>query len=285
MEPISKTLQEIVTHTQVGLPAVPEKLPRHLLPEEMKFMQALTGPCVRQMTATSNVDLLMACMMKVGIRAHQIPADSEFVILLQHLQYYYGDHTPAEVRLAMDLAITGQLDLEPEQIPCYANFSCLYLSTVMNAYRRWVSTRRSILIPDPIPQLTLREDTSDEGMQEWFNQVILSVINENRDPEFLPTQLYDWLENAGRIKLSESEKASYLVKAVWRREEFLLYFSQREGKLADEKHLRFVTMRVQGEFSGDEVQIIRDLAKRIYLKEMILNNKKQPNEQTDQGID
>ncbi len=54
---------------------------------------------------------------------------------------HFGNHTPAEVRLAFDLAITRQLELKEADISCYQSFSVEYFSRIMSAYRSWASAR------------------------------------------------------------------------------------------------------------------------------------------------
>lgn len=75
-------------------------------------------------------------MVKIGLRANNWPTDEEKLLLQQHIVRFYGNHTLDEIRLAFDMAITGRLDV---QANCYENFSCLYFSTIMNAYRQWVA--------------------------------------------------------------------------------------------------------------------------------------------------
>lgn len=76
-------------------------------------------------------------MVKVGLRAKNWPTDEEKVILLDHIFENYGGNRVDEIKLAFDLAIAGKLDLDYKDVVCYENFSCLYFSTIMNAYRQW----------------------------------------------------------------------------------------------------------------------------------------------------
>src|SRR3989304_2322026 len=48
-------------------------------------------------------------------------------------------HPPAEIQLAFDMAVQGQLDLDPRDVRCYENFSVIYFATIMRAYRAWAS--------------------------------------------------------------------------------------------------------------------------------------------------
>ena len=86
-------------------------------------------------------------MLKVGVRGANLPGREETAILLEHIVKNYGNHTPDEIKLAFDLAITGKLECEAT---CYENFSCLYFSKIMNAYREWAREEFKTLPPPVI---------------------------------------------------------------------------------------------------------------------------------------
>lgn len=110
--------------------------------------------------------VLRVCMVKIGLRANNWPNDLERSILLEHIHTNYGNHTPEEIKLAFDMAILGSLDCE---VNCYENFSCLYFSQVMNAYRKWA--REEIkLVPEP-PQQRLEP--------EWYLDLLIAMNKQN----------------------------------------------------------------------------------------------------------
>lgn len=76
-------------------------------------------------------------MLKVGLRGKNFPNGVTKSLLLDHIYKNYGNHTPDEIRLAFDMAVAGKLNLTLDEINCYENFSCLYFSKIMNAYRIW----------------------------------------------------------------------------------------------------------------------------------------------------
>lgn len=121
---------------QIGLePARPESKPS---PNGSlaKFEQAIED---RRIATLLDIEplkqALRYAMVLVGIKAHNVPNDREKAVLLQFIQNNYGGHTPAEIRLAFDLAVAGELDVE--DVKCYENFSPLYFASIMNAYRKW----------------------------------------------------------------------------------------------------------------------------------------------------
>lgn len=97
---------------------------------------------------------LRYAMVLVGIKAHNVPNDREKAVLLQFIQNNYGGHTPSEIRLAFDLAVSGQLDVD--DVKCYENFSPLYFASIMNSYRRWAKSQYEEISPKE-PELTAEE--------------------------------------------------------------------------------------------------------------------------------
>lgn len=94
-------------------------------------------------------------MILVGLRAQNYPDDIEKQILLNFITENYGGHTPAEIKLAFEMAITRKLDVE---VNCYENFSVTYFVSIMEAYRAWAREQIKAL-PAPVitQQLTEKE--------------------------------------------------------------------------------------------------------------------------------
>lgn len=108
--------------------------------------------------------VLRVCMVKVGLRAANWPNDMERSILLEHIYTHYGNHTPQEIKLAFDMAITGKLNCEAN---CYENFSCLYFSQVMDAYRKW--SKVEYVEPPPPQKLE----------PEWYLDLLIAGYKQN----------------------------------------------------------------------------------------------------------
>lgn len=131
----------------IGLePAKPASKP---LPngELAKFEQAIQSQRIAQIDIEPLKQALRYAMVLVGIKANNVPNENEKAVLLQFIQKNYGGHTPNEIRLAFDLAVAGELELD--DVKCYENFSPLYFATIMNAYRKWAKPRFSELKPQP----------------------------------------------------------------------------------------------------------------------------------------
>lgn len=205
-------------------------------------------------------------MNKLGLREANIPEKDELSLLIHHLLTQYGSHTCEEIRLAFDMAIGGQLDLLPgESVNCYENFSCLYFSSIMNAYRRWAAQAHRQLAPEQI-QETEPADTSDEAMEAWLLDTKKSLVR----VDLLPVMLYEWLEQKGRIKKTAAEKHEYLQEAVMYRQSKLIKALEEQicQQNRDALH-EFNRMKETGEFTGPEVNILKALAKKIILYEYL----------------
>lgn len=120
--------------------------------EIVKFEQAIEDRRIGTLLDIEPLkQALRYAMVLVGIKAHNVPNDREKAVLLQFIQSNYGGHTPAEIRLAFDLAVAGELYVE--DVKCYENFSPLYFASIMNAYRKWAKPRHSEIKPKE-PELT-----------------------------------------------------------------------------------------------------------------------------------
>lgn len=132
--------------TQTGGPPVPAcALPA--TGEEILFLKALQAPRLSQVTAEELKQVLRYIMVIVGLRAQNWPQEADKQILLHHITTNYRNHTIAEVRLAFDMAVAGQLEVE---IDHYQDFSCLYFSRIMTAYRVWASQAYRQLKKEPV---------------------------------------------------------------------------------------------------------------------------------------
>jgi hypothetical protein len=85
----------------------------------------------------------------VGLRAQNYPANEEKQLLHAFIFKNYGGHTPEEIKLAWDLAIMQKLNIRPEDVTCYENFSIAYFSKIMEAYREWAKEQVKQL-PAPV---------------------------------------------------------------------------------------------------------------------------------------
>lgn len=107
-----------------------------------EFAIAIQSPKICALTNLEPLtNALKYVMMLLGMRANNLPNDHEKAYLIKHIHTNYGGHTPAEIKLAFELAVAGKLPIDISEVKCYENFSCLYFSTIMNAYRVWAKEK------------------------------------------------------------------------------------------------------------------------------------------------
>lgn len=102
------------------------------------WLQALRDKTIIECSYEEITSTLVTILAKLGIRAHNLPVKEDEELLVSHILRNYSKKTLSELHLAFELAITGKLQLKDgESVNCYENFTCVYLSSIMNAYRVW----------------------------------------------------------------------------------------------------------------------------------------------------
>lgn len=95
----------------------------------------------------------------VGLRAQNYPAGIDKQLLHAYIFKNYGGHTPAELKLAFEMALQNKLSLRPEDVTCYENFSIAYFSRIMEAYREWSREQVKLLsAPEQQPRQLTKEE-------------------------------------------------------------------------------------------------------------------------------
>lgn len=103
-----------------------------------KFVAAIQSTKIAAINDLQPIrEALRYCMVLVGVRSQNLPGEAEKAVLFNHIIQNYGGHTPEEIRLAFEMAVSGKLGLPLDEVKCYENFSPLYFSTIMAAYRDW----------------------------------------------------------------------------------------------------------------------------------------------------
>lgn len=128
--------------------------------EEREFEAALTEKKIWHCDGEEEMkQALRYVFMLVGLRAQNYPTGIEKQLLHAYIFKNYGGHTPAEIRLAFEMALQNKLSLRPEDVTCYENFSIAYFSRIMEAYREWSREQiKQLPAPEERPrQLTERE--------------------------------------------------------------------------------------------------------------------------------
>lgn len=231
--------------------------PRNLeIGEQVDFEIALSNDKIVNTSTERLKQVLRLVMMKIGLRAANLPSDEEKFVLVQHIIQHYGGHTPEEILLAFDMAIAGKLEVE---VNCYENFSCLYVSNIMNAYRAWAKDQHKQI--KPIMMIEKTSPLTDESIEEWLK----SIKTEAR-VDFMPVMVYDWLEKVGRIKYTTQEKFDALqVAAKYRRQQLIELNDLKE-------YTPFMAMYETGLFEGKILDYLKTLAKKFLLTKYLREN-------------
>lgn len=195
-------MQAIQTILQNLAPALPEL--KHLkIGEDKALVTALQAPRLSQEPQEAVKQVLRGIMVRLGIRAANMPTEEEKAILLHHIATHYSNHTIAEINLAFEMAISGQLDCE---VNCYENFSCLYFSNIMTAYRLWAKEIYKAL-PLPTTPLSLPgPPLSDEELIELSRDIFKTTNNFM----FIDYRCYELL----KIVLPDNDKKRIKLKAA-----------------------------------------------------------------------
>lgn len=230
--------------------------------EEQRFVIAANEPKIIASPLDPLKEVLRLVMVKIGLRAENWPSDAEKAVLLAHIMQHYGTLTHAEILLAFDMAIEGKLTVEAN---CYENFSCMYFSRIMNAYRKWAAETLK-QVPEEIP---VESKTLSESMYEdWYNAVESDVTNKRITVEFVPLAIYDWMDKHGRIDQTPAEKRHYIERAVTWREGRLTEQAQDDPQMRSQL-TAFVKMREAGAIEGDEIERVINLAKKLIVWDYI----------------
>jgi hypothetical protein len=159
---------------------------------ENRFLESIKGVRVSESATVALDQLFRRCMLKVGLRSQNLPSKEETLILHDHLRKHYGGHTIPEIDLAFELAITGQLDLNQSEVVCYENFSCIYLSGIINGYRKWAhSTHKQHDREQPAEKTFIPIDWREQT-QNLLDQFFAGKYKPRlTSPEIYDTIVYD----------------------------------------------------------------------------------------------
>lgn len=270
-------------------PATPKSTP--LKSGELKLLEAVTNNKIINESVENINTLFRFCFLIVGLRERSFPNELESLFLHEYLKENYGGHTVAEIRLAFKMAVNNELDIEHEKVVCYENFSVLYLSSIINAYRRWSSeTFRQVekFIP-PSPE----DDKYLEGPRQGVHwgyfiekeyQHFLSFGDEHW--KIYPVSFYDQLVLDGVFEEQLFRKAMKLVrkksisllqkeKAVLEMRKFTDKKNERE-ELAEGIHttnIKLIQDQIDGYKSGNTDSKLEIIAKQYCVLQFFKNSK------------
>lgn len=149
-------------------------------------------------------------MTLVGIKRENYPEKQDIVIMVAHIKEFHGMLTLSEFRLAVDMAVTMQLDFNPV---AYQNISVLYLNELLSSYKKWSAEAYKTLRPggdreseraepdyspyiyDRKSENTLRKEIQD-GYINYRSGILLTF-------EYVPYEWWEQLMNDGYIEFDQ----------------------------------------------------------------------------------
>lgn len=172
--------------------------------------------------------------MDVGYIIPTNPEDWAYICtrLLDILKKYYSQMTLADIKLAFELATTGELD---DYLPKdsqgnpdkkhYQQFNAYYFAKILNAYRRkqnGVIHKAYKALPEPKKELTPQQIRQFEIQRQWRNRYIFlcykytgKLILGLTDDMFL----YEWLQKCGLaddVQVKEDDRKEAFARYMQR---------------------------------------------------------------------
>ena len=167
--------------------------------------------------------VLKYIMLKVGMRAQNLPSKEEKEIIVSHIYQHYPGNTIGEIRLAFDMAITGSLNLKQDDVKCYENFSCAYFSSIMNAYLEWAKEEfKQTQKEDPPPIVILSDEELDNLHRSWteefYQQIKSGIVKEIPDYTRAILTKDKLIENGGEAEMFFTYKLGNGILNIYKKE-------------------------------------------------------------------
>jgi hypothetical protein len=244
--------------------------------DEVSLYQALEENKIINSSLEDLKSVLRFVMLKVGLRQSNLPDEVEKGVLIDHIIKSYGGHTCQEIRLAFEMAIAGKLteynskgQIVTVDVNCYENFSCLYFSKIMNAYRSWAEEAYKF-IPKKVIEIENKRELSDSDMENWIEET-RRIVTDISKVFLIPVEIYDWLVENKKINLSKEEKLENIGQSIRLRHSQLT--DLLSGRQNEKKELiEFTAMKEKGIFEGVESDNIKRIAKKISVFNYFIND-------------
>lgn len=219
--------------------------------EANKFIEARKEQLVKNEPQKRLTEVLRLVMLKVGLREANLPAAEEEMVLKAHIISEYGNHTCEEIKLAFDLAIAGKLEIETKNISCYENFSCLYFSSIMNAYRLWAKEQSSQIKVKPKEVEEEEKVITEDDKKEWIEGV---KNRENLNFQDIPILFYGYLN----LKNEADNYEKAMIYCYHQIAEENTSFAYKKTRMTE-----FKRQRAQGYFEGEFRVLVKNTAQRM----------------------
>lgn len=223
-----------IRRKMVQLPEVAKALN----PVEKYIFAASTKTQISEIDDKTLVDklanILKYIAMDIGFIIPQDIEDWQYIQarILDILKRYYSNYTLSDVKLAFELATTGELD---EFLPKdkhgnpdknhYQQFNADYLSKILNAYKRKQSVvidKAFKVLPEPKGEMTPQQIRQFEIQRQWRNRYIFLCYKYTRKLILGLTDdmfLYEWLQKCGLaddVQVKEDDRKEAFARYMQR---------------------------------------------------------------------
>lgn len=162
---------------------------------------ALSGILISEASDKLLAEKMAMVYLLLGLRGKHLPSELEASVIFSYLRTEYGHKTLDELGLAFRLAIKGELDLKPEDVKVYDQFTVLYLSTIMEAYRKWLLKQNQTVPEKKLELPAATEKLTDDEILDYTRKAYQATNN----PLLIPKGV--WRIVKTRIEFSEAEMA------------------------------------------------------------------------------
>lgn len=170
-----------------------------------------------RITETDDLNIkqsLMYAMQCIGFDSSRINKE-EIEFIINFLKKNFKFFKTENIRTAFELGVKGELDIEMNH---YQNFNTMYVSNVLQSYKRW--EMKNPPKPEPKPQLPIPEDTPKQAFD-----FVEKIFNETgKEPLLANWNLaFKHAEETNLITLTTDEKLMFQEKVRFEIEEEMNY--------------------------------------------------------------
>lgn len=180
-----------------------------------KSREERIGSCAESIMMEKVAGVMDFIMRDMGVRT--TPDTYSRVRMSQFIVRRYSDLSLSELKLAFELAVIGELNVDEKDVKHYNDFSILYVSRILNAYktkRRESIHNVTLALPQPEIKPTQEEI---EKIHTQFINVICNLYDKQKGGEDVTHRftgiIYDYLNRLGLIKISATTKKQFMVLA------------------------------------------------------------------------
>lgn len=204
---------------------------------------------------------LAKIFLMIGLRKQHFPNGFELDFIVSNIRKLYLHRTIFDLTNAFELGLRKEIDVE---LNCYDQFTLIYLSNIMDAYRKYLVSAYNEL-PDEQPKQIEYKMTKEEKLAdiEDFGTTECAF-------GMIPGYIYDWIIELGLIVLDEDDKIEYYRRAILMRETELKANAENGDR---QEYNAFMKMKRSGfsDITKQEFNNIEFNFKRIVVREYYRN--------------